>query len=185
MAKKTPPTYPTFPKGAKVTATFDTTLGKFTAKLFADDAPMTVGNFVGLARGEIPWMDPNSNQEVKKPLYDGTVFHRVIKDFMIQGGDPKGNGTGGPGYRFSDEIVKHLKHSKPGILSMANAGPDTNGSQFFVTEVPTPWLDGKHTVFGEVTEGMDIVLKICACPKGAGDRPNPAITLTKVTINVG
>jgi peptidyl-prolyl cis-trans isomerase A (cyclophilin A) len=181
---KTPPNAPTFPKGAKVTATFETTLGNFKAKLFADETPMTVGNFVGLARGDIEWTHPDTGEKSKKPMYDGTVFHRVIKDFMIQGGDPKGNGTGGPGYRFDDEIVKGLKHDKPGILSMANAGPGTNGSQFFVTEVKTPWLDGKHTVFGEVVEGMDVVLKICACPKGAGDRPTPAITLKKVSIEV-
>lgn len=177
-----PPHVATFAEGAKVTATFETSMGNFVCTLFADQAPMTVGNFVGLARGETPWTDPKTGETVKKPLYDGTIFHRVIKDFMIQGGDPKGNGTGGPGYKFSDEIVKELKHNKPGILSMANAGPDTNGSQFFVTEVATPWLDGKHTVFGEITEGMDVVLKICACPKGPGDRPEPTITLNKITV---
>ena len=179
-----PPHVATFDEGATVTATFQTSMGSFKMTLFADKVPMTVGNFVGLARGETPWTDPNTGETVKRPLYDGTVFHRVIKDFMIQGGDPKGNGTGGPGYRFSDEIDRSLKHDKPGILSMANAGPDTNGSQFFVTEIPTPWLDGKHTVFGEVSEGLDIVLEICACPKGPGDRPEPTITLEKVTIDV-
>ena len=176
-----PPFWAKFEKGQKVSARFETSLGTFVCKLFADEAPVTVGNFVALARGEAEWTDPQG-QQVKKPLYDGTIFHRVIKDFMVQGGDPKGTGTGGPGYRFKDEISKKLKHDKPGVLSMANAGPGTNGSQFFVTEIPTPWLDGKHTVFGEVVEGMDVVLKICACPKGPGDKPTPSITLNKVTI---
>lgn len=180
-SKKAPPHVATFAKGANVSATFETSLGNIVCKLFADECPMTVGNFVGLATGETPWKAP-TGETVKKPLYDGTVFHRVIKDFMIQGGDPLGNGTGGPGYKFDDEIVKTLKHNKPGILSMANAGPGTNGSQFFITEVPTPWLDGKHTVFGEVTAGMDVLLKIANAPKGAQDRPNPPITLKRVTI---
>lgn len=180
---KRPPHVVEFQKGENVTATFDTTAGGFTIKLFADECPITVGNFVGLATGEAKWTDPNSGEEVNRPLYDGTIFHRVIKDFMIQGGDPLGKGTGGPGYKFGDEIVKSLKHDKPGVLSMANSGPDTNGSQFFITEIPTPWLDGKHTVFGEVTEGIDIVLEICACPKGPGDSPDPQISITKLTIN--
>jgi peptidyl-prolyl cis-trans isomerase A (cyclophilin A) len=179
-----PPRVTKFDAGKTVTATFSTSLGTFKAKLFADKCPVTVGNFVGLATGETPWTDPKTGEKVNRPLYDGTIFHRVIKDFMIQGGDPKGNGTGGPGYRFDDEINPSLKHSKPGMLSMANAGPNTNGSQFFITEVPTPWLDGKHAVFGEISEGMDVVLKICACPKGSGDRPNPPVTLDKVTITV-
>ena len=179
--KLAPPTVATFTPGERVTATFETSVGNFVCRLFADECPMTVGNFVGLATGITPWTD-GEGKESQKPLYDGTVFHRVIKSFMIQGGDPRGNGTGGPGYRFGDEIVASLTHNKPGILSMANAGPDTNGSQFFVTEIPTPWLDGKHTVFGEVVEGMDIVLKIAHAPTGPGDRPMPTITLSKVTI---
>ena len=179
-----PPHITKFQPGQTVTATFQTTLGVFKAKLFADQCPVTVGNFVGLATGETPWTDPNTGAAANRPLYDGTIFHRVIKDFMIQGGDPLGRGTGGPGYRFDDEIVPTLKHDKPGILSMANAGPNTNGSQFFVTEIPTPWLDGKHAVFGEVIDGMDVVLKICACPKGPGDRPDPAIQLEKVSIDI-
>jgi len=182
--KKQPPHITTFDKGAQVTATFDTSAGSFTCKLFADECPMTVGNFAGLASGEATWKDAQSS-EVKKPLYDGTIFHRVIPDFMVQGGDPLGNGTGGPGYRFSDEIVSELKHDKPGILSMANSGPDTNGSQFFITEVPTPWLDGKHTVFGKVIEGFDVVQKIAHSPTGQGDRPHPAIALKKVSVEVG
>lgn len=171
-----------FEKDANVTATFRTSAGTFVCKLFADDCPMTVGNFVGLATGEIPWTEPGGG-EVKRPLYDGTVFHRVIREFMIQGGDPLGNGTGGPGYRFEDEIVPHLRHDKPGMLSMANAGPGTNGSQFFVTEVATPWLDGKHTVFGEVIEGFDVVKAIAQAPTVTQDRPNPPIALESVTVS--
>lgn len=129
----------------KYTALFETDSGNFEVLLFADKVPMTVNNFVFLAT---------------EGFYDNTVFHRVIPDFMVQGGDPTGTGTGGPGYKFKDEFEKSLKHSKPGILSMANSGPNTNGSQFFVTHVPTPWLDGKHAVFGEVISGMDTVNKI-------------------------
>ena len=176
-----PPHVPTFEKGVHVSATFETSMGLFVCRLFAAECPMTVGNFVGLATGETPWKDLKGN-EVKRPLYDGTVFHRVIPEFMIQGGDPQGNGTGGPGYRFGDEIVRTLKHDKPGVLSMANAGPNTNGSQFFVTEIPTPWLDGKHTVFGEVTSGMDIVLKIAHAPTGANNKPTTEIKLNRVVI---
>jgi peptidyl-prolyl cis-trans isomerase A (cyclophilin A) len=184
MAGPQPPKTVSFEKGKTVTATFRTTLGSFTAKLFHEQAPMTVGNFAGLAMGEIPWKDPRTGQPKSGALYDGTVFHRVIKNFMIQGGDPLGTGTGGPGYRFGDEIVPGLKHDRPGILSMANAGPNTNGSQFFVTEVPTPWLDGKHTVFGAVVEGLDTVLKIASTPVGPGDRPRTPVVLEQVTISV-
>lgn len=179
-----PPFMTSFADDASVTATFKTTMGNFKIKLFAKECPMTVGNFVALATGEAAWTDPGNGEEVKRPLYDGTIFHRVIKDFMIQGGDPLGRGTGGPGYRFDDEFDPNLKHDKPGILSMANSGPGTNGSQFFVTEVPTPWLDGKHTVFGEVIDGMDVVYEICACPKGPGDRPDPDLTLEQVAIEI-
>ena len=178
-----PPHVATFPKGAAVTATFATTLGDFACRLHSDACPMTVGNFVGLATGVTPWTNP-AGDKVTEPLYDGTVFHRVIPKFMIQGGDPAGNGTGGPGYRFADEIRAELTHDKPGILSMANAGPNTNGSQFFVTEIPTPWLDGRHTVFGEVVDGMDVVLKIAHAATAEGDRPKKAIHLTRVTIDV-
>lgn len=176
-----PPKVAAFKDGATVHAKFETTLGDFTCELFADKCPITVGNFVALARGEAEWTQPDG-KKVTKPLYDGTTFHRVISEFMIQGGCPMGNGTGGPGYRFDDEFHPELKHDRPGTLSMANSGPGTNGSQFFVTEIHTPWLDGKHTVFGRVTDGMDVVMSILAAPKGAGDRPKPAIDLNKVTI---
>ncbi|MDH3626188.1 MAG: peptidylprolyl isomerase [Acidobacteriota bacterium] len=176
-----PADIPTFDDKKEVFADFTTTHGKFTAKLFASQCPQTVGNFVGLARGDVEWTAPNG-EKVKKPLYDGTIFHRVISEFMIQGGDPLGNGTGGPGYNFADEIVPDLKHDKPGILSMANAGPGTNGSQFFLTEVATPWLDGKHTVFGEISDGMDVVMKIAKSPTGHGDKPSPDIKIESIKI---
>ncbi|MBI3994095.1 MAG: peptidylprolyl isomerase [Candidatus Lambdaproteobacteria bacterium] len=138
-------------------AHFATNKGEIVVRLFYKRVPMTVGNFVGLAEGGLEWTDPRDNKVKKQPLYNGIVFHRVIADFMIQGGDPLGKGFGGPGYKFRDEFNKELLHNKPGILSMANAGPNSNGSQFFITHVPTPWLDGKHTVFGEVVQGMEVV----------------------------
>jgi peptidyl-prolyl cis-trans isomerase A (cyclophilin A) len=170
-------------KGTPMFAMFETSKGNFKVKFLADKAPKTVENFVGLAEGTKEWTDPKSGSKVKKPFYDGLVFHRVIKDFMIQGGCPLGNGTGGPGFRFEDEFpAGQQKHSKPGILSMANSGPNTNGSQFFVTTVPTPWLDGKHTVFGEVVEGMDVVHSIENARTSSGDRPAEPITITHVKI---
>lgn len=162
-------------------AIFETSMGTFKAKLFPEEAPKTVDNFVGLAEGTIEWTDPKGKKE-KKKLYDGTVFHRVIKNFMIQGGDPLGNGTGGPGYKFKDEFSPKLRHSKPGMLSMANAGPGTNGSQFFVTVVPTPWLDDKHTIFGEVVEGMNVVTKISETKTLPGDKPAEPVVLKSVKI---
>src|SRR5258707_11643131 len=153
-------------------AAFDTTEGKFKVKLFADKAPNTVSNFVSLADGS----------KTGKPFYDGTTFHRVIPDFMIQGGCPLGTGTGGPGYKFADEFHPSLKHTKGGLLSMANAGPNTNGSQFFVTVAATPWLDNKHSIFGEVVEGQDVADKISKLPRDANDRPRTPVTLKKVRI---
>jgi peptidyl-prolyl cis-trans isomerase A (cyclophilin A) len=163
-------------------ARFETTLGTFTARLFDKEAPKTVANFVGLAEGTKEWTDPSTGQRRTGPFYDGIVFHRVINGFMIQGGDPLGQGTGGPGYKFGDEFHPSLKHSREGILSMANAGPNTNGSQFFVTLGPTPHLDNRHSVFGEVVEGMDVVRRIGAVPTGRQDRPVTPVVMTKVTI---
>jgi len=143
-----------------IEATFHTSLGEIVVRLLPEKAPKTVANFVGLAEGTREWKDPRSGQGVKRPLYDGTVFHRVIPEFMIQGGDPLGTGTGGPGYRFEDEIGPDNRFDRPGLLAMANAGANTNGSQFFITEVPTPHLNRGHTIFGEVVKGLDLVRKI-------------------------
>jgi len=163
-------------------AHFTTTEGRFTIRLFDAEAPNTVANFVGLAEGTKEFVDPKTGQKTTRPFYDGLIFHRVIDAFMIQGGDPLGTGTGGPGYRFADEFHPKLRHDKPGILSMANAGPNSNGSQFFITLVPTPWLDNRHSVFGEVVEGMDIVSKIGSTKVGVQDRPVTPIAITSVTI---
>ncbi|HYR56684.1 MAG TPA: peptidylprolyl isomerase [Myxococcaceae bacterium] len=170
--------------GKALTATFDTTEGQVVINLFAKEAPKTVENFVGLATGEKPWTDPNTGQKkTGVPLYDGTIFHRCIKDFMIQGGDPLGRGTGGPGFKFEDEFKSSRTFDKPGILAMANSGPNTNGSQFFITAAPTPWLNGKHTIFGEVVKGQDIVNRIANdIPKGASDRPKKDVKISKLTI---
>jgi peptidyl-prolyl cis-trans isomerase A (cyclophilin A) len=157
-------------------AVFHTSMGDIAVKLFAQKAPKTVDNFVGLAEGTLEWTDPASRQKVKRPLYDGTVFHRVIPDFMIQGGDPLGTGTGGPGFRFADEIGPDNKFDRPNLLAMANSGPNTNGSQFFITEVPTPWLDKGHTIFGEVVKGAELVPRIT---RGG----NSQIKLERVTIH--
>ncbi|MFZ0935780.1 MAG: peptidylprolyl isomerase [Bryobacteraceae bacterium] len=156
----------------EIYAVFDTTEGKFKIRLFAAQAPRTVENFVSLADGT----------KTGKPFYDGTIFHRVIPDFMIQGGDPEGTGRGGPGYKFADEFHPDLKHTKPGVLSMANAGSNTNGSQFFITVAATPWLDNKHTVFGEVTEGYTVVEQISKTPRGAQDRPSKDVKILSVKI---
>ena len=165
-----------------VFATFVTTEGTFKARLFDQEAPKTVENFVGLAEGTKDWTDPRSNQKVRQPYYDGVIFHRVISGFMIQGGDRLGTGTGGPGYNFGDEFHPSLRHSRAGILSMANAGPNTNGSQFFITLAPTPHLDNRHSVFGEVVEGLDVVKKIGAVPTGRQDRPVKPVVMNHVTI---
>jgi peptidyl-prolyl cis-trans isomerase A (cyclophilin A) len=164
-------------------AHFTTSEGSFTVRLLEDEAPATVANFVGLAEGTKEWTDPKSSQKVKRPYYNGLVFHRVIEGFMIQGGDPLGTGTGGPGYKFADEFSPKARHSKAGILSMANSGPNTNGGQFFITLAATPWLDNKHSVFGEVVEGLDVVKKIGSTPTSKpGDRPLKPITVQSVTI---
>ena len=164
-------------------AVFTTTEGTFKIRLFDQDAPNTVANFAGLAEGAKEFTDPKTGQKTKRPFYDGLIFHRVIDGFMIQGGDPLGSGTGGPGYKFGDEFSPKLRHSKPGLLSMANAGPNTNGSQFFITLAATPWLDNKHSIFGEVVEGMDVVEKIGKTPTSKpGDRPLKPITIQTVKI---
>lgn len=166
---------PSVPPGeGKLMARFVTTAGDIEAVLYEAETPRTVANFVALATGTVGWTRPDGTR-TQDPLYKDIKFHRVIPDFMIQCGCPKGNGTGGPGWRFGDEIVRSLKHDVPGVLSMANAGPATNGSQFFITEVATPWLDGKHTVFGKVTKGVELVSQIAR--KGNG-----ATTLSRVEI---
>jgi peptidyl-prolyl cis-trans isomerase A (cyclophilin A) len=163
-------------------ARFDTSEGTFKIRLFEKEAPKTVENFVGLAEGTKEWRDPATGQAKRGPFYDGVIFHRVINGFMIQGGDRLGQGTGGPGYKFADEFHPSLKHSKAGILSMANAGPNTNGSQFFITLGPTPHLDNRHSVFGEVVEGMDVVKKIGAVPTGRHDRPVNPVVINRIAI---
>ncbi|MGH7827608.1 MAG: peptidylprolyl isomerase [Candidatus Binatia bacterium] len=166
-------------------ATLKTNMGDIVVELFADRAPKTVANFVELATGNKEWTDPKTREKVKRPLYNGTIFHRVIPGFMIQGGDPLGNGTGGPGFRFADEFHPQLKHSKAGILSMANAGPNTNGSQFFITRKATPWLDGRHSVFGEVVKGQAVVDSIANVSRDPRDRPMKDIVLQEVIISRG
>jgi peptidyl-prolyl cis-trans isomerase A (cyclophilin A) len=172
-------------KTTPVYATLKTGMGDIVIQLFENKAPKTVANFVELATGSKEWTDPKTNEKVKRPLYNGTVFHRVIPGFMIQGGDPLGNGTGGPGYRFEDEFHPDLKHSKSGILSMANAGPNTNGSQFFITHKATPWLDGRHSVFGEVVKGQNVVDAIGNAPRDFRDRPIKEIVLQEIVITRG
>lgn len=166
-------------------ATLKTSMGDIVIHLFDDKAPKTVANFVGLASGTKEWTDPKTGAKVKRPLYNGTIFHRVIPGFMIQGGDPLGNGTGGPGYRFEDEFHPDLKHSKAGIFSMANAGPNTNGSQFFITYQATPHLDGRHSVFGEVVKGQEVVVAIAKAPRDSRDRPIKDVVLQEVVISSG
>ena len=168
-----------------LTATLTTTQGTVTIRLFPDHAPKTVRNFVELAEGGREWTDPQTRAMTKEKFYDGTIFHRVIPGFMIQGGDPLGTGTGGPGYQFGDEIHPDLRFDKPYLLAMANAGPGTNGSQFFITVAPTPWLNGKHTIFGEVVGGADVVDTISRVQTVPGDRPVTDVVLQSVTIERG
>lgn len=169
-------------RAAGTYAVFETSLGNIVARLLEKEAPKTVENFAGLAEGTKEFTDERTGKKQKKNFYDGLTFHRVIPDFMIQGGCPEGTGRGGPGYKFADEFHPSLKHSKAGKLSMANAGPGTNGSQFFITVAPTPWLDNKHTIFGEIVEGQDVADKISKLPRDSGDRPKTPVILQKVRI---
>jgi len=165
-------------------ATFDTTMGKIVCRLFEKEAPNTVKNFTDLAQGKRDWSDNISGKKGPGPLYNGTIFHRVIPDFMIQGGDPSGTGMGGPGYKFADETKgSPHKFDKPGKLAMANAGPNTNGSQFFITVAATPWLTGNHTIFGEVVEGQDVVDAITKVKRNSQDRPAQDIKINSVSVD--
>ena len=164
-------------------AIFDTSEGQIVVRLFEKEAPKTVQNFVDLAEGKREWTHPGTRQKSKNPLYSGTIFHRVIPQFMIQGGDPMGTGFGGPGYQFEDETKGSLhKFDKPGKLAMANSGPNTNGSQFFITTAATPWLTGNHTIFGEVIEGQDIADKISNLPRSRQDKPTTDVVVKEVKI---
>lgn len=163
-------------------AIFETNQGNIVARLLEKEAPNTVANFVGLAEGSKEFTNEKTGKKEKRPFYDGLVFHRVIPNFMIQGGCPHGSGVGGPGYKFADEFHGSLRHDKPGKLSMANAGPGTNGSQFFITVAATPWLDNKHSIFGEVVEGQDVANKIANLPRDASDRPRQAVVMQHVRI---
>jgi peptidyl-prolyl cis-trans isomerase A (cyclophilin A) len=170
--------------GTELFATFSTNMGGFTVKLYSKDAPKTVKNFVGLATGEREWKHPATGQVNKGvPLYNGTIFHRVIEGFMIQGGDPLGKGIGDPGYRFEDEFQSGKTFDRVGLLAMANSGPNTNGSQFFITTSTPQWLNGKHTIFGEVVKGYEVVDAIQKVPKGPMDRPVQPVTIEKIELS--
>jgi len=165
------------------TAVFHTTAGDLTCELFPANAPKTVKNFIGLATGTKEWTDPKTGEKTSRPLFDGTIFHRVIPSFMIQGGDPLGQGIGGPGYSFEDEFDSSLTFDRPGRLAMANSGPNTNGSQFFITEVPTPHLNGRHTIFGQCDDAsVELVKKIARMPKGPRDFPVNPVTINHIQI---
>ncbi len=171
------------PGSGQLYARFLTSMGNIVVQLEEERAPNTVKNFVGLATGTQEWTNPSTGESKQGvPLYNGTVFHRVIENFMIQGGDPTGTGRGNPGYRFADEFHPELRHSGPGILSMANSGPNSNGCQFFITERATAHLDNKHSVFGHVVAGGELVGKMARVPKGPGDKPNPSVVLQRVEI---
>jgi peptidyl-prolyl cis-trans isomerase A (cyclophilin A) len=170
--------------GQEVYATLTTNQGAIVVRLFSKDAPKTVANFVGLATGEKPWTDPNSGQRVTdRPLYQGVIFHRVIPGFMIQGGDPTGTGRGDPGYRFEDEFQSGRTFNKPGLLAMANAGPGTNGSQFFITTSTPDYLNNRHTIFGEVVQGYDVVEKISNVQRDSRDRPQTPVVIEKISMS--
>jgi peptidyl-prolyl cis-trans isomerase A (cyclophilin A) len=168
--------------GKGMFAIIETTKGNMVCRLEEEKTPETVKNFVGLATGEKEYTDPKNGKKSNEPFYNGTIFHRVIKDFMVQAGDRLGQGTGGPGYRFKDEFDASLKHDAPGVLSMANAGPNTNGSQFFITLVPTPWLNGKHSVFGRVVKGLEVLNAIGTVPTGPMDRPREEVRIENLRI---
>ncbi|HEV2178281.1 MAG TPA: peptidylprolyl isomerase [Terriglobia bacterium] len=163
-------------------AVLETTLGEITCQLFPEKTPKTVANFIGLAEGTVEFTDPQTRQRLRRRYYDGLVFHRVIPNFMIQGGCPLGTGTGGPGYKFEDEFAKDVGFDRPGKLAMANSGPNTNGSQFFITVAPTDWLNRKHTIFGEVVQGQHVVNKISAVPRDRHDRPATPVVLNSLKI---
>ena len=163
-------------------AVIKTSMGDITCQLYPDKAPITVKNFIGLANGSGKWIDPKTFESGNGPLYKGVIFHRVIPNFMIQTGDPMGTGMGGPGYKFQDEIDASLNFSKPGILAMANSGPASNGSQFFITVAPCEWLNGNHTIFGKVVKGYDIAVKISKAATGENDRPVKPIIIKEITI---
>jgi peptidyl-prolyl cis-trans isomerase A (cyclophilin A) len=163
-------------------AIINTTMGAITLKMYEAEAPVTVRNFVYLAQGRKQWKDPKTGQMVTRPLYNGTTFHRVIPKFMIQGGDPAGTGAGNVGFTIPDEFRPNLTFAKPGVLAMANIGqPNTGGCQFFITLAATPWLNGQHTIFGQVVEGMDVVNKIVATPRDAGDKPRTPVVMNSIT----
>ena len=180
------PTAPATPLPPGTYAHFTTSMGDFTARLFTQDAPKTVANFVGLATGRKAWKDPRTNQMVHRPYYNNVLFHRVIPNFMIQGGDPTGTGLGGPGYEFADEISPNHRHDKAGILSMANHGPNTNGGQFFITVAPYPSLNGHYSIFGEIVQGLDHVIAISKVPRSMSgsskDRPLTPVVIKTVKI---
>ena len=170
------------PGEGKLHAVLHTNKGDVTIALYEDRAPKTVANFVGLATGKRTWKDPETGQMRNDPYYDGVIFHRIIQGFMIQGGDRTGTGRGGPGYNFADEFHPELRHNSAGVLSMANAGPNTNGSQFFITDGPTPHLDNRHAVFGKVVDGMDVVADIAGTRTGRQDRPVNDVIMQSVEI---
>jgi len=169
-------------RAAGTYAIFETSQGNIVIRLLEKEAPKTVANFVGLAEGTKEFTNEKTGKKEMRPFYDGLIFHRVIPQFMIQGGCPQGTGTGGPGYKFADEFHPSLKHSKAGKLSMANAGPGTNGSQFFITVAATPWLDNRHSIFGEVVEGQEVADKISNVPRDGSDRPRTPVAINKVRI---